>query len=181
MRNSILYIACSIDGFIAKPDGDISFLDSMQVEGEDYGYATFSESVDTIIMGRKTYDKVVEMVGHFPTGGKQVYIMTRQQREDLPDVKFTGIPVADLVRRLQKEDGKHLFIDGGAEIVNALLRADLIDEMYLSIIPICLGDGVRLFASGRPSQLFELQTAKSYPTGLVQLHYLRRNNSDKRN
>ncbi len=170
-RKLILYIACSLDGYIAKPNDDLSFLDSMQIEGEDYGYNEFIATVDTVILGRKTYDWVMERVPEFPHSDKKAYIITRSKRPDIGSTTFYSGDLTSLVTKLQEETGKNIFCDGGAEIVNELLSASLIDEFIISMIPVLVGDGTRLFKDGRPEQLLELISSKTFETGLTQLHY----------
>jgi len=172
-RRLMLFIAMSIDGFIAKSDGDISFLSIVEQEGEDYGYNDFIKTVDTVIVGRKTYDKVISMGYDFPHSDKEVYIITRTLRPSIGSVKFYTDSLIDLVARLKSENGKHIFVDGGAEIVNELLKDDLIDEFYISVIPVLLGDGIPLFKIGRPEIGLKLLSSKSFDKGLVQLHYMR--------
>ena len=170
-RKLILYIACSLDGYIAKPNDDLSFLDSMQKEGEDYGYNEFTASVDTVILGRRTYDWVMERVPEFPHADKKAYVITRSTRPDIESTTFYSGDLTSLVTKLKEGTGKNIFCDGGAEIVNELLSASLIDELIISVIPVLVGDGTRLFKDGRPEQLLELISSKSFETGLTQLHY----------
>lgn len=172
-RKVILYIACSLDGYIAKPNDDLSFLSIVQKEGEDYGYADFIKTVDTVILGRKTYDWVMTQVSEFPHADKTSYIITRTPKSTIGKTIFYTGDLKDLVLQLKKEPGKNIFVDGGAEIVNALLKENLIDEIILSIIPIFVGNGTKLFNDERPEQKLKLRSSKSFDTGLVQLHYAR--------
>ncbi|REE05532.1 dihydrofolate reductase family protein [Marinoscillum furvescens] len=176
MRKLSLFIATSLDGYIAKPNDDLEFLKLVEKEGEDYGYMEFISTVDTIIIGRKTYDYVVKAIGseHYDNGKHDVYVITRTPRPSSGRTTFyTGHP-ADLVRDLKTRDGQNIYCDGGAEVVNELVKQDLVDEMTISIIPILLGEGVRLFQDHRPEQQLELIKTKSFDTGLVQLHYKRK-------
>jgi dihydrofolate reductase len=171
-RKTIVFIAASLDGFIAGPDDNLSFLDLVAKEGEDYGYAAFMQMVDTVILGRKTYDWVMKQVPVFPHADLESYVITRTEKPALgKTVFYTGEPAA-LVKELAQKEGKNIFIDGGAELVNSLLKEKLVDEIYLSLIPIILGDGVRLFHTGNPIQVSTLVSAKQFGTGLVQLHYV---------
>lgn len=170
-RKVIVYIAASIDGFIAGPDGDLSFLSSVEKEGEDYGYAAFVKTVDTVIVGKSTYDKVLSMGYPFPHADKESYIITRSERPAEGNITFYTGDVAALVSDLKTKPGQTIFIDGGAYVVNLLLQHQLIDEIYLSIIPVMLGSGIGLFKQGNPLQAAALQSVKQFDTGLVQLHY----------
>lgn len=169
-RKVILFIAMSLDGYIAKPDDDLSFLSVVEKEGEDYGYEAFVKNTDTVIMGRKTYEWVLKHA-EFPHKEKAVYILTKSQREDTGNIHFYNDDLRVLIQRLKSEQGKNIYCDGGADTANALFREGLIDEMVLSIIPIMVGEGVRLFKNGIPEQKLTLQKTVSYSTGLVQLHY----------
>ncbi|TNF43216.1 MAG: dihydrofolate reductase [Bacteroidetes bacterium] len=171
-RKLILYIACSLDGYIAKPNDDLGFLNIVQKEGEDYGYNEFVSTVDTIILGRKTYDWVQREIGtsHYDNGERNVYVITGTERPDVGKTKFNG-NLIDLVRQLKSENGKNIFCDGGSEIVNQLLSEKLIDEFIISVVPVLVGSGIRLFKDGRPEQELELVSVKNFETGLLQLHY----------
>lgn len=172
-RKVILYIATSLDGYIAQPNDDLSFLSMVDQEGEDYGYADFIKSVDAVIVGRKTYDKVISMGFDFPHADKDTYVITRSPRQNVGSVKFYTGSIKTLVDKLKSAQGKNIFCDGGAEIVNELLKNNLIDEFIISIIPILVGSGTKLFMDGRPEQELQLVSVKSFEKGLTQLHYKR--------
>jgi dihydrofolate reductase len=173
-RKVILYIAMSLDGYIATPDDDLSFLSIVEQEGQDYGYSKFIETVDAVIVGRKTYDKVLSMGYDFPHSDKDAYIVTRTERPSIGTVKFYTGSLPDLVSNLKNAVGKNIFVDGGAETVHELLKDELIDEFYISIIPIMLGDGIPLFRKGRPELELNLLNVTSFEKGLAQLHYVRK-------
>jgi dihydrofolate reductase len=172
-RKLILYIATSVDGFIAKPNDDLSFLSLVQKEGEDYGYEKFIASVDTVILGRKTYDWVMTQVPEFPHANKTTFVITRTPKPSIGNTHFYTGNIEDLVYQLKSKPGKNIFIDGGAEIVNELLKKQLIDEFIISIVPIVLGEGVRLFHNTNPEQQLKLTGVKHFDMGLVQLHYIK--------
>lgn len=165
----------SLDGYIAAPNDDLSFLEIVQVADEDYGYTDFINTIDTVILGRKTYDWVMTQVPEFPHADKLAYVITRTARPSIGSTHFYTGSLADLVAELKNTDSaKHIFCDGGAEVVNALLDGAFIDEFIISVIPILLGDGTRLFRDGdRPQQTLELVSVKHFTSGLVQLHYRR--------
>lgn len=170
-RKVILYIAMSLDGYITKPNDDLGFLSIVEQEGEDYGYSKFVESVDTVIMGRKTYDWVMTQVSEFPHANKQAFIVTRTARQSIGSTHFYTENLEILVNQLKSGEGKDIFVDGGAEIVNELLKANLIDEFIISVIPILVGAGTKLFQDNRPETALELISSQSFAKGLVQLHY----------
>ncbi|MEJ4089215.1 dihydrofolate reductase family protein [Galbibacter orientalis] len=176
MRKLSLFIATSLDGYIAKPNDDLSFLKLVEKEGEDYGYTEFIKTIDTLIIGRKTYDYVLKEIGpsHYDNGERDVYVITRTERPNVGKVKFYTGNLKELVRKLKKEKGKNIYCDGGAEIINELLKYDLIDELIISVVPILLGKGTRLFKDERSEQLLEFVSAKTFDTGLVQLYYKRK-------
>jgi dihydrofolate reductase len=172
-RKLILYIATSLDGYIAQPNDDLSFLSIVDQEGQDYGYADFVKTVDTVIVGRKTYDKVTAMGFEFPHADKDAYIITRTPKKSSGSVHFYTEDLKLLVEKLKSENGKNIYCDGGAEIVNELLKADLIDEFIISVIPILVGNGTKLFNDGRSEMKLELASVKSFDKGLIQMHYKR--------
>jgi dihydrofolate reductase len=165
-----------LDGYITQPNDDLSFLSIVEQEGQDYGYADFIKTVDTVIVGRKTYDKVISMGFDFPHADKDAYIITRTPKPSIGSVKFYTDDLKSLIDKLKSENGKNIFCDGGAEIVNELLKNDLIDEFIISVIPILVGNGTKLFKDGRPEQKLELVSVKSFDKGLTQLHYKCANN-----
>lgn len=176
MRKLSLFIATSLDGYIAKPNNDLSFLKLVEKEGEDYGYAAFSGTIDTIIIGRKTYDWVVKEIGaaHYDNGNRDVYVITRTGKPAIGKTTFYTGDLAVLVEKLKTSDGKNIYCDGGAEIINELLKHNLVDEFTISVIPVLVGAGTKLFNDGRPEQELELVNTKTFDTGLVQLHYRRK-------
>ncbi|PJJ67379.1 dihydrofolate reductase family protein [Chryseobacterium geocarposphaerae] len=178
MRKLSLFIAMSLDGYIAKPNDDLSFLKIVEKEGEDYGYADFTSQIDTIIIGRKTYDYVLKEIGpsHYDNGQRDIYVITRTERQKVGRTTFYTGDITELINHLKSEEGKNIYCDGGAQIINELLKHYLIDEFTISVIPILLGGGTRLFKDGRPEQALEFITAKTFETGLVQLKYERKNN-----
>jgi dihydrofolate reductase len=170
-RKVILYIAMSLDGYIAKEDGNIDFLSMVEATGEDYGYYEFIKTVDTVIMGRKTYDKVLSFNIPFPHADKNTYVITRKVRPQEGNINFYNSDLKALIQSLKTSPGKHIYIDGGAELVNELMKENLIDEFVISIIPIFLGNGIRLFKAERPELKLSLIKCLHFKKGLVQLHY----------
>ena len=176
MRNISLFIAVSLDGYIAKPNDDLSFLKLVEKEGEDYGYAEFTDTIDTIIVGRRTYDYVLREIGpsHYDNGQRDVYVLTTTTRPKVGRTNFFTGNITELVKRLKNEKGKNIYCDGGAEVINELLKHGLIDEFIISVIPILLGNGIRLFKDERPEQALEFIAVKTFEKGLAQLHYKRK-------
>src|SRR5690606_30953810 len=126
MRKLSLFIAMSLDGYIAKPNDDLTFLKRVEKAGEDYGYTEFTETIDTLIIGRKTYDYVLKHVGpsHYDNGQRDVYVITRTERPNVGRTTFYAGDLTGLVKRLKSENGKNIYCDGGAEIINELMKHD---------------------------------------------------------
>lgn len=173
-RPVILYIAMSLDGFIAKDEDNLDFLSVVETPGEDYGYAAFQTEVDTLIWGRKTYDKVLSFGIPFLHKDKRCMVLSRTRTGKDENVEYYNGDLKNLIAALRQQPGKGIYCDGGAEVVDALLKEWLIDKMIISIIPHLVGRGVRLFKNGRPEQYLKLIRSSTFPSGLVQLWYEKR-------
>jgi len=165
-----VYIAASVDGFIARPDGGLDWLEVVQAEGEDYGYAAFMASVDALVMGRGTYD-VVAGLETWPYAGKRCVVLTHRppERPCADETFFTG-PVAELAARLGAEGVGHVYVDGG-DVIRQWLAAGLLDDLTISWIPTVLGAGIPLFGALLAETPLRLVESRSWPTGLVQARY----------
>ena len=163
----------SVDGFIATEDGDISFLSMVEKEGEDYGYQQFVNSVDTYMVGRKTYEKIKELCdGEFPQASQfDCYVISRNSNDKHSGVTFYNQSISELVANLKNQKGKDIYCDGGASLIQSLMKQGLIDEFIISIIPICLGNGIRLFQGGIKSTTLKHVSTKTFDSGLVQINY----------
>ncbi|HSK01903.1 MAG TPA: dihydrofolate reductase family protein [Kofleriaceae bacterium] len=164
-----VYIATSLDGYIARPDGGLDWLAAAQSSGEDYGYAKFAATVDALVLGRATYDTVLGF-GGWPYGGKRVVVLTHRPAQSRHGEEFHGGNVEDLARRLARDGVKRVYVDGGA-VIQQFLAARLIDDLTISIIPVVLGAGIRLFSDHGAEEPLVLEGVDSYPTGLVQVRY----------
>jgi dihydrofolate reductase len=171
MRSVVLGLGISIDGYIARPDGSVDFL----FMPRDYSMAEFFAGVDTAIMGRRTYDKGREMGGGPSSyGSMKVYVLSRTQPAgEREGVVFTRESPARLVGRIRKRPGKDIWMMGGGEAALDFLAADLIDELYLGVVPVLLGEGIPLFRSGFPQRDFRLIENRTYSRGLIALRYRR--------
>ncbi|HEY5944950.1 MAG TPA: dihydrofolate reductase family protein [Kofleriaceae bacterium] len=162
-----VFIAASLDGYIARANGAIDFLEIVHPVDESHGYAAFFASVDTIVVGRNTYDTVLGF-DDWPYTGKRVIVLTRRPVELRHGAEaFTG-PVTELVPRLA--GATRVYVDG-ADVIRQFLAADLIDDVVLSIIPIVLGGGIRLFPGGEGEHRVDLESQQSWPSGMVQVRY----------
>ena len=169
-RELVVYIACSLDGYIAGPGDDLSFLSRVEAPPEDYGYKAFMATVDTVLMGRRTYEKVLGLTPTFWHAESTCFVISRSRTGKDENVTFRNDPV-QLVKELKAIPGKRIFCDGGAETVNALRSAGLVDRYIISIIPVMLGSGTALFTTVQTEQVLRLVRTEAFPTGLVQLEY----------
>jgi dihydrofolate reductase len=170
-RKVILYIAMSADGYIAGPDDDLSFLKLAEAEGEDYGYAAFRAHVDTVILGRRTFDWVVREVGAFPEKEREVYVLTRTPRAPEGNIHFYTGDIGALVSMLRARAGRDIHLDGGGQVIREFLARGLVDELILFVIPVLLGDGTRLFQPPYPYAHLLLRRTEHYPTGVIRMDY----------
>lgn len=166
-----VFLATSLDGFIARPDGGLDWLQSVHLEGEDYGFGAFMTGVDTLVVGRATYDVVLGFEP-WPYVGKRVVVLTHRPPAPRHDEVFmAGDPTA-IAAALAASGARRVYLDGGAT-VRAFLAADLVDSLTLSILPVVLGAGIRLFGGDGPERRLALEGVESWSTGMVQLRYRR--------
>ncbi len=166
-KKIILYIATSLDGFIAKEDGNIDWLTKYDNSGEDYGFKELYESVGTVLIGGATHRQIED-----PHAGKEVYIFSKKEPKHKADnFHFVSGDVQTIIENIKLGDNKNMWLVGGADLVNQFLDANLIDEYIVTIIPILLGEGIALFQNKNPEQNLKLLKIKSYDSELVQLHY----------
>lgn len=173
MRKIVLYIAMSLDGYIADKSGGVSWLGGDGSEPENYGsYPEFIDTVDTVILGYKTYHQIATELSpdRWPYEGMQSYVMTHREEKDQDEVHFINTPLVDLLTKLKQEDGKAIWLCGGADIVDQALKAGIVDELTISILPTLLGDGIRLFRTNESSKSLRLISHRSY-NGIVDLVY----------
>ena len=161
------FLGASLDGFIAEADGGLGFLKPF--EQEEHGYADFYASVDTLLMGRKTYETVLGF-GAWPFGDRRVAVLSRHAREPRFNERFVHGEPAEVLAALGAEGARHVYADGG-EVVTQFLAADLLDSLTISLVPVVLGTGVRLFATSPGWHGLALESARTLPSGVVQLRY----------
>lgn len=169
----ILYIAQSIDGYIAETDGSVDFLSCVEQEGEDYGYFDFYKSMDAVIMGANTYEQILGF-GDFPYPDKPCYVFTSSSHKPHDMVEFIREDPASWYRKRMKDGNSRYWLVGGASIIKAFQDAELIDEYIISIVPAMLGIGIPLFKAHEYPISLELKDVVKYETGLVQLVYERK-------
>ena len=161
-----LFIATSLDGYIAGPDDDLSWL----FTDADYGFSSFYEGVDTLLMGRGTYEAVRGM-GPWPYPGKHTMVVSRKADLQTPEAELHSGDLTELIRRLQAEGRQNVWLVGGGELVRSFLKQGLLDRITVSMHPILLGKGVPLFPGGFPRTMLLLEDTKSFEGGLVQMNY----------
>jgi dihydrofolate reductase len=171
-RPVVLYIAMSVDGFIADKEGGVGWLAEFEAQG-DNGYSDFLVTVDTVIMGRTTYEQLLSFHIPWPYEGKRVYVFTNKEAPQDRKVQFVSGDVRSLVEKERRLPGSGIWIMGGAQLVNEFLREGLVDEFQIAIIPVLLGDGVRLFARGNPMTALELKKTEQFGR-LILLQFVKR-------
>lgn len=164
-----VFIAVSVDGFIARPDHGLDWLTRVERPGEDYGYAAFADSVDTLVLGRHTHD-VVTAFPEWPYAGKRVIVLTRRPLQARHGEETFAGPVEALVDRLATGGARRVYLDGG-QVIQQALAAGVLDDLTLSVIPVVLGAGIRLFGDAGPERGLTLTGVVPFPSGLVQLRY----------
>jgi len=173
LRKIIVYIATSADGYIARPDGDVGWLDRPQPKG-NYGIGKFFKTIDTILWGRKTYAKGIEMgmkASGFGSGIKNYVFSRRPQQSSLPAFAFVNEPIKPFAERLRAQPGKDIWMMGGGEIIAAFLDEGEIDEFSIHVIPVMIGEGIPLVAPRHRSVPLKLLSTKKFPDGVVHLNY----------
>lgn len=160
------FLAVSLDGFIARPDGRFDWLEPFQ---EEHGYRAFFGSVDSVLVGRATWE-VVAAFPEWPWAGKRVAVLTHRPLEARHgEAALSGAP-AEVLARLEAEGARRIYVDGGA-VVSQFLAAGLLEEFTVNLVPIVLGEGLRLFQGILPERRLALVSSQAYPSGLVQLRY----------
>ena len=173
MKASI-FIAISLDGFIARNNGELDWLEGLPtVDGEDYGFEKFMNSVDTLVMGRNTFD-MVSSFGEWPYGKKSVVVLTSRSI-NIPDsiamyVEAMACSPAELVANLSQRKAKHIYVDGG-KTIQGFLEAGLIQHLIISRIPILIGEGIPLFGPLKHDITLQHIETRVFPNGLEQSEY----------
>ena len=176
-RKIITCAAISADGYIARPDGNVDWLHQIPSQS-DYGLAKFEAGVDTILMGRKTYDwamRYYRKIGK-PDGvwneRLTYHVFSRKPPTKVPAaVNFVNIPVKTFARRLRDAPGKNIWMMGGAGLIASFLDAGEIDEFLIHVMPVLIGKGIPLIAPRHRDISLNLRAAKTYPGGVVELRY----------
>jgi len=173
MRKIIVYIATSADGFIARKDGAVDWLDRPRVKG-DYGMGAFYKSIDTILWGRKTASLTSEMGGEFGGFDKKIknYVFTHHPpKNPVAGVEFVNEPIEKFGKRVRAQKGKDIWMMGGGGIIASFLDAGEIDEFIIHVIPTLIGEGIPLVAPRHRTVPLKLLSSKKFSDGVVRLHY----------
>ena len=172
-RKIVVSVAMSTDGFIARPDGDVAWLDRPGPK-RDYGMGEFFKTIDTILWGRKTYDKGIEMGMKSADFGPKVkhYLFSRRPRKSLlPGFEWTREAVKTFAQRLRSQPGKDIWMMGGGGIIASFLDEGEIDEFRMHVIPILIGEGIPLIQPRHRAIPLRLLSSKAFPDGVVELNY----------
>ena len=171
-RKIIVHIAASTDGYIARRDDDLEWLTSRPAPEGFYGMNAFMKSVDTLLLGRRTYEESLKLGGTFDAKTRTIVFSRRPAPADAPPgVEFTSDEITTVVSRLRERPGKDIWLMGGGELIASFLDAQLIDEFVVSVVPVFIGDGIPLIARRDRYTPLDLQSVERFDDGLVQLHY----------
>ena len=177
MREVVLFLAMSLDGYLADPQGKVDWISGQEAdcpEDQD-SYTEFVKGIDTVILGWRTYEQIVTELspGEWVYAGLLSYVITHRQIPAQEEIIFTDTDPCRLVRELKEKQGKNIWICGGAQVIRQLMREDLIDVYHLSVIPAILGKGIRLFPELENERKLKL-TKTSTSNGITELIYTRR-------
>lgn len=169
-RKIVLYIAASLDGYIAAEDENMDWL--LNIEGDgDNGYSAFYDTIDTILMGRKTYDWIMRHEGSkFPYKGKECYVFSKTLQGNNDNVTFINSNTVEFAEKLKKSPGKNIWLVGGGILTDAFLTHKAVDEIIINITPIILGNGIPLFRNSERQTRLSLRTINRY-NQFAELHY----------
>jgi dihydrofolate reductase len=171
-RKVIVHIGTSADGYIARSDGDLEWLTSRPAPKGFYGMDAFVKSIDTKVLGRKTYEESVRMGAKFDSKSPHIVFSRHSPPADVPaGVEFVNDAIGPFVSRLREQPGKDIWLMGGGEIIASFLDEQAIDEFVISVAPVFIGEGIPLIARRHRHVLLELLSSERFEDGLVQLHY----------
>ncbi|WP_114777384.1 dihydrofolate reductase family protein [Botryobacter ruber] len=174
MRKIVLYIAASLDGYIARPDGNIDWLhdEAYTIPGEDFGYSSFLQTVDTTLMGHTTYQTVLGLDMPFPYPDKKNYVFSRNKsHQDTEFAAYVKEDAVEFLRKLKEGPGQDIWLIGGGQLNTLVLNTGLLDEIILTYIPVLLGKGIPLFAHGVQEAKMNRTTTKAFDNGFTQLTF----------
>ena len=171
-RKVIVHIGTSADGYIARPDGDLEWLTSRPAPEGFYGMNAFMKSIDTKLLGRKTYEVSLRMGAKFDSKSRTIVFSRNAPPTDVPSgVEFVNSAIGPFVSHLLEEPGKDIWLMGGGELIASFLDEHAIDEFVISVVPVFIGDGIPLIARRHRHVPLDLQSVERFEDGVVQLHY----------
>ena len=171
-RKVIVHIAASADGYIARADDDLDWLTSRPAPEGFYGMNAFMKTVDTLVLGRKTYEASLRLGGTFDPKQRNIVFSRNPPPADAPSgVEFVNEAIGPFIARLREQPGKDIWLMGGGEIIAAFLDERAIDEFVISVVPVFIGDGIPLIARRHREVPLALHSVERFEDGLVQLHY----------
>ncbi len=171
MTEIIYYVAASLDGYIATPDGGVGWLSEFEGGDTDYGYADFLASLDAVLIGRRTYEQVLTF-GSWPYTGKPCWVFSHAELAPAaPEVTITSAAPREVAAEMAARGLHRAWMVGGAELAAAFRAAGLITEYHVAIMPVILGGGIPLFGAPGPIDRLELMDSTPYPNGVVMLWY----------
>ena len=177
-RNIIVHIATSADGYIARPDGDLDWLTSRPAPEGFYGMNAFMRSVDTMLLGRKTYEAGRRLGAKFDSKDRSIVFSRHPPPADAPSgVEFVSGAIGPFVSRLRERPGKDIWLMGGGDLIASFLDEHAIDEFVISVAPVFIGDGIPLIARRHRHVPLALHSTERFEDGLVQLRYRVRSDS----
>ena len=171
-RKIIVNIATSADGYVARLDGNLDWLTERPAVNGFYGLPAFERSIDAKILGRKTFERSVQLGARFGAGASHYVFSRRQPPASVPaGVEFVTVSIAAFVARLRAQPGKHAWLMGGGETIAAFLDAGAIDEFIVTVVPTFIGEGIPLLAPRSRQVALRVRDVRPFPDGVVQLHY----------
>jgi dihydrofolate reductase len=171
-RKVIVHIATSADGYVARADGDLEWLTSRPAPKGFYGMDAFMKSVDTKVLGRKTYEVSLRLGAKFDSKNPSIVFSRHPRPADAPSgVEFVSDAIGPFVSRLREQPGKDIWLMGGGDIIASFLDAQAIDEFVVSMVPMFIGDGIPLIARRHRHVALGLDSIDRFEDGVVQLHY----------
>jgi dihydrofolate reductase len=170
VRQIIAYLATSADGFIARPDGDVAWLDRPRPKG-DYGMPAFLSSIDTVIMGRRTWEAGQKLGGALVEGKRNIVLSRTLPSFGVPGATVENVAPGELAERLRKDKGSDIWLMGGAAVFSDFLNANAIDQIVIHVVPVLIGTGIQLLDTTPRQAELTLRSTRRFSDGVVRLHY----------
>ncbi len=177
MSKLVLFIAQTLDGYIATKDGDIDWLSNHPNPDQlDYGYNAFIDNVDTIVMGRVSYEKILSFGIDWPYGAKKTFIVTKSKtyQTSTENTYIINTISQESLAEIKKQSKQNIWLLGGGEVIKSFLGIHAVDEMLITLVPLLLGEGLRLFPEGNYTEHFDFLKAESFSNGLLNLSYCKK-------